>query len=421
MYKRQELQDPLPVSQGVFVYFYNIDEYGDPFGENIYVWAWNEDTGETCTSSTELPGDEMKYLGEELYIWYAPKDKVPTHLYLTNEDGMKVANANLQYRNGRTYYPNGWSHMEDHGHFGITPDPDPDPDPIPDPDPDPDPTPDNDIYVFFKNTGRWDAYTYAWIDSTPATEISDSWPGDAMVPVEEDVLKWTSPDGRIPTHIIISNHGGERAGGKNLEYVNHATYYPDGTYTIGGNENPGPQPMEAPESLYVLGTIEGSMWDTLGGKMLQLDLPGVFVSTEKIKFAPASADSNCSYFNLSEKLGADWNSLNAAANRYGPMTRDEALPINKESMMKRFERNNDAASCTSWMIEPGDYYVRADFNKGTLTLLNALAVVTISIVAEPVEKEVTYYTLQGVKVENPGAGIYIKVVDGHAAGKIRVP
>ena len=40
---------------------------------------------------------------------------------------------------------------------------------------------------------------------------------------------WEAPAGKVPTLIIISDKGGTRAGNGNLEYVNGATYNPDGS------------------------------------------------------------------------------------------------------------------------------------------------------------------------------------------------
>jgi hypothetical protein len=45
-------------------------------------------------------------------------------------------------------------------------------------------------------------------------------------------LYWAAPEGKIPTMIIFSNNGGEKAGGGDLEFVNGATYHVDGSYTM---------------------------------------------------------------------------------------------------------------------------------------------------------------------------------------------
>ena len=94
----------------------------------------------------------------------------------------------------------------------------------PDPGPDPDP---NKQYVYFNNTQNWTPYVWAWNDAENCT-ASGSWPGDMMT-MKDGIYYWEAPAGKVPTKIIISNNGGDRAGGRDLNYVNGATYNTDGS------------------------------------------------------------------------------------------------------------------------------------------------------------------------------------------------
>ena len=47
--------------------------------------------------------------------------------------------------------------------------------------------------------------------------------------VKDGKYYWEAPAGKVPTQIIISDNGGTKAGGGDLNYVNGATYNADGT------------------------------------------------------------------------------------------------------------------------------------------------------------------------------------------------
>lgn len=123
---------------------------------------------------------------------------------------------------------------------GVTPEPTPDPDPTPTPDPTPDPTPGTGYYVYFENTSGWDVKVWAWNDNENCC-VNSTWPGDPMTQ-KDGKLYWSAPEGKVPTQIIFSNNGGEKAGNADLAFVNGATYRPDGSYTLGTDPTPTPDP-----------------------------------------------------------------------------------------------------------------------------------------------------------------------------------
>ncbi|MDE6756977.1 MAG: starch-binding protein [Muribaculaceae bacterium] len=92
--------------------------------------------------------------------------------------------------------------------------------------PDPGPDPDKQ-YIYFNNTQNWTPYVWAWNDAENCT-VSGNWPGDKMT-VKDGKYYWEAPAGKVPTQIIISDNGGTKAGGGDLNYVNGATYNADGT------------------------------------------------------------------------------------------------------------------------------------------------------------------------------------------------
>ena len=123
---------------------------------------------------------------------------------------------------------------------GVTPDDPGHDDPTP-PEPDPNrPVPNAEYYVYFDNSVNWDVKVWAWNDSENCC-TNDSWPGDGMTQ-EKGWYYWTAPAGKVPTMIIFSNNGNEKAGG-DLPFVNKAIYHSDGSYTQTSDDpNPGPNP-----------------------------------------------------------------------------------------------------------------------------------------------------------------------------------
>ncbi|MDE6299745.1 MAG: chitobiase/beta-hexosaminidase C-terminal domain-containing protein [Muribaculaceae bacterium] len=93
-----------------------------------------------------------------------------------------------------------------------------------------DPIEPNKTYVYFVNDKNWDVKVWAWNDTENCT-TSGNWPGDAMTE-KNGVLYWEAPSGKVPTKIILSNNGGDRAGGGDLDFVNGHTYKSDGTHSL---------------------------------------------------------------------------------------------------------------------------------------------------------------------------------------------
>lgn len=270
-------------------------------------------------------------------------------------------------------------------------------------------------YAYFVNSSNWDVHVWAW-NSTANCVANNEWPGDRMVE-KNGVLFWQAPEGMTPTQIIFSNKiGGEKAGGGDLEFVNGATYYPDGTWKMisyggnsGGDDDP-VNPVDMPSALYVLGNIQGASWVTSAGAPMQVAEPGVFTSVGKVVFEAAAGETMC-YFNLTDALGATWDEVNMNANRFGPSAEGEVLTLLQSGSMTKYANGVNASACKSWKVAPGSYYVKADFNSGRVSLAETTGV---ELLGTDDESDALYFTLQGVQVAEPSAGIYIRVSGGKA-------
>ncbi|MDE6753697.1 MAG: hypothetical protein K2J82_03695 [Muribaculaceae bacterium] len=131
----------------------------------------------------------------------------------------------------------------------------PDPTPGPTPNPDPTPTPGDDYYVYFDDMSKTDVAVWAWVASTEENCTNaggQGWPGDKMT-LKDGKYYWALPAGKsVPTNIIISwgeHKDADKAGGKDLVFVNKATYHADGSYTEYVNPNPNPNPTPDPDPI----------------------------------------------------------------------------------------------------------------------------------------------------------------------------
>lgn len=95
---------------------------------------------------------------------------------------------------------------------------------------DPDPLPDDEeYYVYFVNNNNWGSVNiWAWNSNHNHLTTATSWPGDKMELVSGNTYRWRLPEGNeVPSEVKFSNNGATATG--NLKFVNHATYYPNGT------------------------------------------------------------------------------------------------------------------------------------------------------------------------------------------------
>ena len=132
------------------------------------------------------------------------------------KDAPNVTHNHLYYASGGTTSTR--HACEDMGEYGSGPTPDPDP------------TPDVDgYYVYFVNNNNWGSVNiWAWNSNHNHLTVATSWPGDQMELVSGNTYRWRLPEGNeVPSSVKFSNNGATATG--DLKFVNHATYYPNGT------------------------------------------------------------------------------------------------------------------------------------------------------------------------------------------------
>lgn len=174
--------------------------------------------------------------------------------------------------------------------------------------------------------------------------------------------------------------------------------------TISSGQIVGPTPTY-PENFYLIGHVNGLAWSTTDALEPDNAADGVY------KWNNVTVDDcgdGSGYFSFITRRGADWDTEVNQSDRYGAESKD--LPLTDSARIKIFPANESASSAYSWKVLPGQYTVTASLPEMKVTLEKTSSGVE-SITAESSE-EAIYYNLQGVRVDNPGRGLYIKVYQG---------
>lgn len=169
--------------------------------------------------------------------------------------------------------------------------------------------------------------------------------------------------------------------------------------------------VEAPENLYLLGDIDGNVWNPATAEKLTKD--GKVFTIKNVKL---SAENGTCYFNFSTVAAEDWDVLNNT-DRFGALSKDEAVKLGEAMDVVAYEAGFNASGCQSWSIAPGEYDFTVSF-EGKYPELTVTTSGTTGVEEIGVENaSARYFNLQGVEVANPEKGIFIKVA-GNKAVKV---
>lgn len=258
----------------------------------------------------------------------------------------------------------------------------------------------------------WDNSKAKW--ATPYIHYwggeESSWPGVPMSKVSGDVWKYTVPAGT--TGCLFNAGNGDATKTKDFVTMINHIYNQDGDQGVysGGDD---PTPGNYPATVYLVGNLEGASWASAHGVPQSSKNDGVY-TWDNVVFAPAVAGVTECYFTFLTALDAvdgEWDGANQA-DRYGAVAKDTPMSVGESAIVKLYAANVDAIGAQSWKIASGSYRLVLDLKNMTVTASTASGVDEVGVEDEaPV-----YFTLQGVKVENPAKGIYI-VVRGNKVAK----
>ena len=151
-----------------------------------------------------------------------------------------------------------------------------------------------------------------------------------------------------------------------------------------------------PEVIYAIGNINELNWSTSEGVSFTHKGDGIYEGSINVD----NVDNGYGYFQFATTLGGSWDAVNAGT-RYGATENNLLVENGKIYVMT----NNWGGGTQSWKCEAGVVELEVDIANNTMKIVNLTGVENIEVDNADVE----YYNLQGVKVDNPTNGTYIKV------------
>lgn len=115
-----------------------------------------------------------------------------------------------------------------------------------------------------------------------------------------------------------------------------------------------------PETMYLIGNIDGGTWNPTEGTLMNNDGEGIY-SIESVAVTSGNDGAAMGYFAMTTTLGAnesDWDAVNA--NRFGPAEKDREAVVGVNQV--------DGRGDVSWSIVPGTYSMTFDYTAKTLTI-----------------------------------------------------
>lgn len=255
--------------------------------------------------------------------------------------------------------------------------------------------------VYFRNDVNWsNPHIHYWGQS------ESSWPGVKMSNHYGNVWKYTVPAG---TTGLLFN-----AGDGNPTKTSDFTAIPDHLYTTNGDQGVYQDITPSyPQTLYLIGNVEGAAWNTAKGTP-STGTEGIYSYQVKID----DTDGGYGYFAFATKLGSTWEVVNSG-DRFGATSADLFISSGQTLPIVKYAVNVNAAESKSWKIQSGTYSVVADLAKMQLTVSRTTDRPVIEA-DENNDCEIEYYNIQGIKVENVTKGLYIKRL-GDKVTKVYVP
>ena len=171
--------------------------------------------------------------------------------------------------------------------------------------------------------------------------------------------------------------------------------------TSGGVTPSTPDDTDYPSVLYMQGHVNGYEWSTSKG-ISKAGQKGVY-TWEDVTID--NGENGYGFISFATKLGSDWDTVNAN-HRYGASSENQLLQKGQSQGVVKYVGGMDASSCKSWKIKAGTYNVRLDLGSMQVSLTEPSAVNELE--ADD-DEAVEYYNLQGIRVENPTRGVYIRV------------
>ncbi len=269
-----------------------------------------------------------------------------------------------------------------------------------DPTPGPDPDPSGNTTCYFRNTEGWSSVSaYVWVEGTEDSVAK--WPGQPATKVSGDVWSYTFP---AKYNMIIFNDGSNTNQTDDFNAVNKHIYEISGDKGDYGGDTP--TPGNYPETLYLIGNVNGTNWASATGVFAQDSKKDGVYTWNKVTVDDAGEGSGYfSFLTQKDSVDGEWTTANDG-DRYGSEIQDAPLTLGQTATVVLFPANVSAMGATAWKVPAGEYTVVVDLKNMTIRLAPSTTAID-SIGAD--DAAPVYFNLQGVRVDNPENGLFIVV------------
>lgn len=173
------------------------------------------------------------------------------------------------------------------------------------------------------------------------------------------------------------------------------------------NEDPGddddPEITEWPD-FYLLYNAEKDSW-SYPGKRFYNNGDGTYTLEDVV--ISSDTEGSDGWFILTSSPGVSWGEV--ASYLHGAPSADHDIMGNSGQSTVSSESNY------SWQVKGGNYTLNYDHPNATLTMIANGTETSICNIVSLQEGEAIYYNLQGIRIENPSNGLYIKKAGGRTS------
>lgn len=267
--------------------------------------------------------------------------------------------------------------------------------------------------IYFDNTSsNWSTpYIHYWGAS------ESTWPGVPMVRHKDNVWVYAVPAGT--TGCLFNAGNGDAT--KTPDFVASANHI----YTTAGDRgvydgqggNSDDKPGSYPETLYLIGNLNGMTWDTT--RPVAASGNNGYYLWNGIQFDNSGDGS--AYFSFITRTGANWDVVNQG-DRYGSEAFNNgmenfALSIGAEGNIVLNAAGVSSMGATAWQITPGKYNVEANLSTMRVRVTDPAGADDAIVDGDaPVE----YFNFFGLPVQTPTHGFYIRR-QGAVVTKVYIP
>ena len=282
------------------------------------------------------------------------------------------------------------------------------------------PEEENNITIYYDNTATQFNPVYCYSFANDGDNTMYSWPGHEMKYVEGNIYSVSLPEG---SSVVFNSKGSSQTVDvldveDGYIYIGLSTKNSSGKYLV---ENGGileVDPSIPTGALYLQGNFDTYTgdWDPTMAKLMDKE-PGHFV----IRNVKMNGSSGYAYFSFSDRIG-DWEYVNEGT-RYGSDADGQETSAISNPQISTPAYKMHSGWTNAWKVINGNYDFVVDPSTWNLTVYTAGNSPSFVVTDTPGEEtpdstgienietnqSVVYFNLQGLKVENPSKGIFIKV------------